>query len=339
MKLQKEFLDFYSLIRIDREQEPLREKRERLESSIRDNLPGLLKKYDIDINGTDIRVIDQGSYKYSTTIKADIFDRDVAIIVPMDPNKISAYLAKMCLREAIEHPSRTVVVKEPCIRAVYHEDGVERYHIDLPLYANDYADNKFLARGKKNDGGKWEEADPDGLNEYLLGRLSGNDQLRRIICFIKKWKNEHYKSPKSDHEVPPSIGLTFLACDCFQKQTDNGGENDLRALYHTMKGIRDCFVVSRDYNGNITSATISRTLPVKPYTDIFSKMYSYNPDYIVTFFNRINDAVKCLENAIYVEADHDAALYVRKVLGDEFSVPEKRAVDSNTTTKREHNFG
>ncbi len=89
----------------------------------------------------------------------------------------------------------------------------------------------YLARGKATSANYlWEIADPDGLNEYLCGKINGNDQLRRIICFMKKWKNEKYAAASSDHEVPPSIGLTLLACDCFTKQSTDEEEDDLLAL-------------------------------------------------------------------------------------------------------------
>lgn len=111
-------------------------------------------------------MIDQGSYKYNTTIKSDVVDRDVAVMIPLDtednndPRKIKQYL-----KEAIDIPARTVEIKEPCIRAAYFEDGEEWLHIDLPLYAKNN-DQVFLARGKSSsDNYAWEDADPEGFND------------------------------------------------------------------------------------------------------------------------------------------------------------------------------
>ena len=60
---------------------------------------------------------------------------------------------------------------------------------------------------------------------------------------IKKWKDEKYSSSTKDHEGPPSIGLTYLACDwCFSEQTSNDGDDDLLALQKTMKSIKDKFL-------------------------------------------------------------------------------------------------
>ena len=98
MKLKKEFSDFYKAIRIDTETNVLKEKREILENDIKTKLPEILSDKDIEVKKSDIRMIDQGSYKYNTTIKDDVVDRDVAVMVPLDivknddPRKIKGYL-------------------------------------------------------------------------------------------------------------------------------------------------------------------------------------------------------------------------------------------------------
>ena len=338
MKLKKEFEDFYKEIRIDSETHALKEKREVLENDIKTKLPGILGDHSISISRGDIRMIDQGSYKYNTTIKDDIVDRDVAVMIPLDtsansdPRKIKGYL-----RDAINIYSRTVTIKDPCVRASYYENGEEWLHIDLPLYATD-GSRVFLARGKEfSINYSWENADPDGLNDYLCGQINGNDQLRRIICFIKKWRNEQYSGSTNDHEVPPSIGLTLLACDCFSAQSTNEGDDDLLSLQKTMKGILEKFTYTVDGNGNLIK-TITKNLPVTPYTDVFKKMKD-SSSYLTTFYNRLSKAVDNLTNAVNVESTHDAGEYVQKVLGDSFTVPAKEAVAASAQNKREHSFG
>ena len=340
MKLKKEFEDFYKCIRIDSETQNLIDKRETLEGEIKDKFPTIMKNHDIELNKSDIRMIDQGSYKYNTTIKSTVVDRDVAVMIPLDtsenpdPRKIKKYL-----KESIDIPVRSVSIKEPCVRATYYEKGVERLHIDLPLYADDNG-MIYLARGKASSNEYlWERADPDGLNNDLCGKINGHDQLRRIICLIKKWKNEKYSSSTKDHEVPPSIGLTYLACDCFSEQTSNDGDDDLLALQKTMKSIKDKFLCTKNAQGEIVSADISRYLPVQPYTDIFKKMRDSSTSYMITFYKRLSIAVDNLTNAVNVESAHDAAEYVQKVLGPEFTVPAKEAVAVATQSKKEHSFG
>lgn len=340
MKLKKEFEDFYKCIRIDSETQNLIDKRETLEGEIKDKFPDIMKKHDIELNKSDIRMIDQGSYKYNTTIKSTVVDRDVAVIIPLDisknpdPRKIKQYL-----KESIDIPARTVSIKEPCVSAAYYENGEEWLHIELPLYANDNG-QIYLARGKASSNEySWEPADPDGLNDDLCAKINKHDQLRRIICFIKKWKNEKYSGSNRDHEIPPSIGLTYLACDCFSEQTSNDGDNDLLALQKTMQSIKDRFSCRTNEQGVVVSADISRNLTVKPYTDIFNKMRDSSASYMLTFYNRLSKAVDNLTNAVNVKSSHDAAEYVQKVLGTEFTVPAKEAVAAATQSKKEHSFG
>ena len=198
----------------------------------------------------------------------------------------------------------------------------------------------YLARGKEfSDSWRWEQADPDSLNDYLCNKINGHNQLRRIICFIKKWRNEKYSGSTKDHETPPSIGLTLLACDYFSSQTTNEGDDDLTSLQKTMKSIKERFCVTKDYLGNVISASISRDLPVTPYTDVFKKMKDSSDSYMVTFYNRLSAAVDNLTNAINVESSHDAGKYVQRVLGTDFVIPKKEAVTSSTSNRREHSFG
>ena len=340
MKLRKEFEDFYKDIRIDSETAVLIEKRETLEGEIKDKFPGVLDDHGIKVNKSDIRMFDQGSYKYNTTIHSDVVDRDVAVMIPLsisdndDPRKIKGYL-----RDAINIYSRTVEIKEPCVRAVYHDNGEEWLHIDLPLYAKD-GNRVYLARGKyTSENYSWEEADPDGLNDDLCGKINGNDQLRRIICYIKRWKDVKYSNSTRDHEVPPSIGLTYLAYDCFSPKSSGGHDDDLSALQQTMKNIKSKFSYTVDLDGNIVGADISRYLSVKPYTDIFEKMRESSSSYMLTFYNRLCTAVDNLTNAVNVESDHEAGIYVQRVLGSDFVVPPKQAASATTQNKREHSFG
>ena len=179
----------------------------------------------------------------------------------------------------------------------------------------------------------------DSNHDYFCSKIGDSKQLRRIICYIKKWRNEKYSSSTNDHEIPPSIGLTLLACDCFSQQTTSDGDNDLLSLYKTMKAIEFLFEVKKDYLGNIIFASISRNLPVTPYTDVFKKMKDSSSSYMINFYNRLKTAVNNLENAVNVESAHDAGIYVQKVLGSDFSVPPKDAKVTSTQNRREHSFG
>lgn len=345
MKLKKQFSDFYQLIKIDRDQEgaSLTEKRTTLETELKDKLPGILKEHGIEITKSDLDIFDQGSYKLNTTISVTPYDRDVAIIIPLDIEENTDPRAiKKNVREALAHNNRTIDIKEPCVTVKYIEDGEEVMHIDLPVYA--LCDGKvYLARGSEfaTEGNYyWDEADPKGLNESMLNSINGYDQMRRVIRYLKKWKYEKYKNTADDkkNQIPPSIGLTLLAFDCFVDATSSEGDDDLTSLMKTVHNIVNEFNLTYDGDGNIIKAEITKKLPVIPKTDVFSKMKN-SDEYGKTFYNRLTTALQNLTDACNESSEHDAGVSVQKVFGDEFVAPPKETSSSSASSKKEHSFG
>lgn len=338
-KLQKEFEEFNEFIIIGDETIALREKREKLKSDMEDYFPDECNKYNINIKKSDMRFIHQGSYKIGTTISnsKNKIDLDYAVIFPLDISKhTDPREVKKAAKAALEIKNiRIPTIKEPCVTVAYHSNGEETMHIDFPLYA-DHNSQLYLARGKaSSDTFKWEIADPEGLNDYFLNAFREKDQLKRIVRYIKKWKQEKYENASNSHEVPPSVGLTILTCQNYVAYTCDG-DDDLSSLYYTMKGIRDKFTVLMDESGSITEATITCCLPVQPYSNVFYKMTS---SHMKTFYTRLNTAVENLREAMNLSEAHESAKYVRKVLGEDFTLPPKETTEASTRNKGEYSFG
>ncbi|MCP9313965.1 hypothetical protein KBX31_11950 [Liquorilactobacillus satsumensis] len=180
---------------------------------------------------------------------------------------------------------------------------------------------------------EWENADPKGLNDYIIGKFSKNGQSRRIIRFLKKWKQEKFSTDDSIEKTPPSIGLTLLVVDELKEN-----ESDLLAFQSICKTILDKFEIEKDVNGKIISAKIHKYLPVKPFTDVFKKLEGSTSSEI-SFYKRLKKAVENLNNAVLCDDDYDAAIYVSKVLGDEFPRPKKMVTQYRTKINEEHSFG
>lgn len=338
-KLQKQFLEFNKLIKIDEETSVLRDKRDMLKNDIESNFPDKCSEYDISVNKSDLRFIHQGSYKIGTTIKDTNVDLDYAVIIPLniyehpDSREVKKAARDSLLIKKIRIPD----IKEPCVTVAYHENGNEYMHIDFPLYA-EYSGSLYLARGKEYSASyKWELADPEGLNDYFLEKFTNHEQLRRIVRYLKKWKHEKYEKTTNSHAIPPSVGLTILACENYMDYT-YPEDDDLSSLYYTLKAIKNQFIITRDGDGNIISASITCKLPVMPGTDVFYKMRDAS-SHMITFYKRICLAVDNLQNAVNLDEEHEAAKYVQKVLGTEFEVPEKEATESSTYSKKEYGFG
>ncbi len=339
-KLQKEFEQFNSDIKIDSEADALRSKRDKLKKDVEEKFPAECKKLGIEITKSELRFINQGSYKIGTTIVSKSgMDLDYAVIMPLDidehddPRAIKKAIKNSLLIQNVRLP----VIKEPCVTVTYHSYGEETMHIDFPIYA-EHNSCLYLARGKEySETYSWERADPEGLNDYFLNKFDGKDQLKRIVRYIKKWKQCKYENSTNSHEVPPSVGLTILACQNYSEFTW-GGDDDLSSLYYTMKAIVDKFFVWKDADGNIISASITCDLPVIPYSDVFYKMRD-SSSHMITFYNRLSRAVADLREAMNLSDEYEAAKCVRKVLGDEFTLPEKKAAAAVTSNKKEYNFG
>ena len=58
-----------------------------------------------------------------------------------------------------------------------------------------------------------------------------------------------------------------------------------------------------------------------------------------TFYTKLNTAVESLREAVNLSEAHEAAKYVRKVLGEDFTLPPKEADNVSTKNKGEYSFG
>lgn len=337
-KLQKEFNAFNELIKCS-DTDSLREKRDLLAEDIKNKFPNKCGEHGIEINKSDLRFINQGSYIIGTAIDGKTADIDYAMIMPVDINEFSdPTIFKKAVKDSlIIENKRIPKIKEPCVTVTYHENNEEYMHIDFPIYA-EHDNTLYLGRGKENSKKPvWEIADPEGLKDYFLDEFKNKEQLKRIVRYIKKWKQLEYETSTNSHEVPPSVGLTILACEYYSEHT-YGGDDDLSALYFTMKNIKDAFIIETDRFNEITSASIDCKLPVEPGSDVFYKMRTSSA-HLIKLYKKIVKAVNALNEAVNLTEAHEAAKYVRKVLGEEFSIPDKETKDTATSNKLEYNYG
>ena len=333
MKLKEQFSKFHDNIKTTLESE-LKEKRTMFENEIKNKFPSVCDEHGIKINKTDLNFFMQGSYSISTAIDAygSSVDLDLAVAFPFDVNdNKDCRIIKGYMRDSIDTYNRTINYKVPCITVTYFEDGEESYHIDFPIYAI-HNDNYYLAKGKEYSGDyKWEQSDPKGLKEYLESYLKDNPQLRRVIRYLKCWKLNAFDTDNGN-EIPPSITLTILACKYFEEKKENNQYDDLEALYNVVKKIKDSI------SSYLDDPYYYVYLPVLPYTDTMFKINS-NSNYRKKFKNKIYDFELQLRNAKNAGDEHTAGEYVRKVLGEEFEVPEKQVDAGESNFRRTSQFG
>lgn len=330
MSLQEQFVKFNETIRIDYDvKSELKEKRDILIGILRDSgkLPGFT-------------VLNQGSYIMYTGLEAvdkeyDIdvglrFDVNTSDYEPMDLKNIICDI----LKNHTEYGSK---VKKPCVTITYKKDGEAAYHVDLVAYTyedkNDHDSQMHLARGKDSTPDEicWEKSDPKGLVDYINNAITiGNDrdQYRRIIRYIKRWKN--LKFDNNGHAEPASIGITLIAADKFQASSNNGEYNDLDALISFVKKIQNLF----SYKGiSDKGRLLYRIKYPMPYelkfetnTDVFEKM---SDSQMTDFKDKIDKLVRDLE-VVQSEVDEvEQCKKLQKIFGDDFEVPETKALSKS----------
>lgn len=335
MSLQNQFKKFNENIRLSATKlDELREKRNKILDKLRANedLPSFEE-------------FGQGSYRMGTEVKPIDKDYDIDVGLRFNVNK-NDYEDPLTLKKQIRdilknHTEYGAEIKTPCVTVTYKKDGETAYHVDIVTYTYEDKENKesqlYLAKGKefaKAENIKWEVADPLGLINEIENRFSGEDkeQYKRIIRYLKRWKNLNFSSD-GNNEVP-GIGITLLAYDLFSpsKEYDYLEEkyvyDDLNALIDFIRKVKSKFILKYDLESNESKYSISLDLPVQPYTDVFSKM---TLNQMNNFRNKI---CKLYDDLIIVKDEADIIEQCKKlnqIFGDDFEVPEKK--DESKTQK------
>lgn len=329
MTLQQQFEKFNKNIKMDYdENSELASKRDILVNKLRE-----------DENLPSFTVINQGSYAMYTGVEPlDNKDYDIDVGLRFNVNK--GDYKPLELKEKVheilkDHTDYGAEIKQPCVTVTYKKNGDAGYHVDLVIYSyedkNDTNSQIYLARGKsgsRTENKKWEEADPMGLKDEIIGKIDNEDeraQYRRIIRYLKRWKNIEFNS--NGNSEPPGIGITLLAYKKFESkyETDfvtlSRTYNDLEALISLVKGIKGMFSYKTYENGRLLYR-IKLNLPVTPETDVFFKMTDIQ---MTDFKDKIEELLSNLEEVKNEAEVVDQCEKLKVIFGDDFEVPEKKA--------------
>lgn len=322
--VQKQFVDFHDLIRLDDENEILRQKRDivirKLKKCIKEQYP----------EAPSFKEFVQGSYAMSTGIQPvnGDYDIDVGLEFDMVKEDYEPVEAKEWVYDSLLGHTNSVEMKTPCVRVTYREKDEPIYHIDLTVYAGSNLGNGiYLAKGRPNSKEKlWEQSDPKGFIKKVKEQYENSDdraQSRRVIRYLKRWKN--LKFPVGGHSAPTGIALTVCALEYFSPQkitdpfTNVSRYNDLRGLKDMVSTMLDAFVDLPGEDGGTVARLIVR-MPTPPHNDLFEKM---TDNQMATFEERLislNDDLKlALEEVDPVEA----CKILRRQFGDDFPIPPK----------------
>ena len=330
MSIQNEFLNFHDRIRLDYDvKAELAEKRDILLQILRDSdrLPGF-DEYNQGSYGMYLGVepTDDREYDIDVGLRFNVNKSDYE---PMDIKNIIADILS-------DHTDYGAVIKKPCVTVTYKKDGEATYHVDLVTYLyEDHEDKQsqlYLAHGKENkpDDIKWEKADPVGLVDYINGKIEKGDQrnqFRRVVRYIKRWKNRRFIS--TGHAEPTSIGITLIAVDYF---TAKKGD-DLEALLHVAKCIQSLFCVEK-YEDGRWLYRIKYPMPVSLKFESNTEKKKKMTDVQMTDFKeKLEKLIRDLE-AVQSEVDEvEQCKKLHKIFGEDFHIPEVKNV-----SKMQHNY-
>ena len=326
VNLQPEFIEFHDKIRLSYDDNAeLREKRDILLRKLKDNIAA---------DATSFSSFNQGSYAMHTGIKPDNGDYDIDVGLRFYlrrsdyPDPVTV---KQWVFDALNGHTKKVEIRRSCVTVTYQEDGEDAYHVDFACYA-DEGDSLYIAKGKQSSSEEkryWEESDPLGLIDKMRDLFPNEDdrsQFRRIIRYMKKWKNKHFDS--SGNSAPTGIALTVLAYNKFSPSyeinvaTGKRSYDDFAALKAFVVKCKDTFDLKYDMEDSKYYHTISQNLFVVPYNDLFAKMTLKQQD---NFYNKLCHMLSRLEEATKKEKKSEACSILAEVFGSDFPVKTERS--------------
>lgn len=331
--IQKQFEQFHDIIRLDDENDTLREKRDRVLKRLKDGLAKIFEEKEEPV--PTFSHFNQGSYAMGTgVIPLDgDFDIDIGIRFKISKEDYAPVEVKEWVHEALENHTNRVEIRKPCVTVYYSKNDEPIYHVDLAIYsdsANNDDGNTYLAKGKRNSAAEhryWEESDPIGLISLIRDRYDvaeDRSQFRRVIRYMKRWKDEKFST--SGNAAPLGIGITVAAFYWFNSVyvisdpfSGKRTYDDLEAMLRLVENIISHFQYKFIENEWVYRLVVE--LPVAPGKDLFEKMTNNQSNNLKL---RLDDLRDALQEAKGEAAPEEACKILAKHLGGEFPIPPKQ---------------
>lgn len=288
--LHSTFLDFYDALQI------VKTKRDRITTS-HNTLRKLIKNEFLK-NHPEFTVgfWIQGSWKMGTAIRTnnDECDLDDGFYITPEPKVTSSTVKNWVLEAVCKATDAGASHKNKCIRVQY----ASGYHIDIPVYVKSSFDRReeHPKLATRDDG--YVQSDPKELCDWFASKKKNNDQLVRIISYMKAWSDNVRQS------MPPGLALTILAAE---NQVKN--ERDDIALLETLKAIRN----------KLNTQFICR-VPAAPRDNVLADFLSKRNQIIAEFDRIINYGEKAIAEINLQKASRQWS----HALGDRFPEAEDK---------------
>ena len=252
----------------------------------------------------------QGSFAIKTLIapidgEYDIDDGVYLQDLPKDRKEWpSAAMVHSWVVDAVkEHTATPPEDKKNCVRIIYKND----YHVDLPIYGVQDGIAYVARKGSE----EWPESDPRAFTEWFMGKMNGDEQLRRNVKYLKAFVD--YKSLDL-----PSIAATTLV-----------------AMYH-VKNERDDLSFASVMRACLNHLKLFRTVnkPVTPTKEnLLEKLTEAKIDRII---DRMEVLCTDADKAVALADDklEEATEFWNKHLGDRFPIAQQDAKKDENKSAR-----
>lgn len=256
----------------------------------------------------------QGSFAMGTNIRPQegYYDLDIGVYMTglqgdSDNWPKTETIHQLIVKAVDGHTSTKPISKRSCVRVIYKSPYIDRtdisYHIDLPIYAyksSFWSESIKPAIGFKGEKQWSEYSDPQEFIKWFDGRCSLNksdpDQLKRIVKYLKAWKDKVPSTPK----MPSGMILTVLAAKNYVPSS-----RDDVALVKTIEAYYELLWWS-----------FSIKKPVEPFNDLSESMTSAEEG---NFMQRTKAIINYGNYAIKTNGHKSAMDSWSKVFGKRFS--------------------
>ncbi|MDK2911651.1 MAG: hypothetical protein PWR29_608 [Methanolobus sp.] len=306
------FLNFDSIIRLnDSKISKLKSNRKALRTRVsnyfKDNdwdIPNFYSQGSFPLN-TNLNPIIKRTADGDVKEEYDLDDGVYFMCSELDRKEPATYHDR--IKKAVEGHAESVIDKNTCVRVVY-SDG---HHIDLPSYwLEKEGDIPQLAHKSKG----YIDSDPKAFKEWVddnISNANSNGQLRRIIRYLKAWKN-YRENQNSSLKLPSGFILTILAC----KNFSNEARDDL-AFKNTVECVK-----------NALDLSFTCYRPTVPTNEDLLDSYSKE-----SILKELGKLVSNAQEAIDSDCEKEASEYWRQAFGDRFPLGkenDKKSTQSNS---------
>lgn len=212
-----------------------------------------------------------------------------------------------------DHTEKGAEKRNTCVRVLY-ADG---HHIDLPIYYKMDEDDSIPELAHKSKG--WIDSDPKEFFEWFNNRVDANQQLRRIVKYLKAWCDYRHIQ-NSSVKMPSGFMMTILATENISYDT----KDDI-TLKKTLENIQR--KIDKNHGGKFECKR-----PTTPKgEDLFADFSDTKRDY---FLSQLDSFVTSAQQAINGKNQKESCLKWQKHFGDRFSCSTAKDEDeqSNANT-------